>query len=60
MVRMKWEDFVEDNFNATETNRILADVDWDAWLYTPGLPPNTANFSTPSSDFANLLANEYV
>jgi leukotriene-A4 hydrolase len=57
---MKWEDFVEDQFNATETNRILASVNWDAWIYQPGLPPVTQNFATESSNFANLLANEYV
>jgi len=50
---MKWEDFVEDNFNATETNRILGVVKWDKWLYAPGLPPITSNFATKSSDFAN-------
>ena len=32
-LRFNWEDFVENNFNQTETNRILGAVDWDAWIY---------------------------
>jgi leukotriene-A4 hydrolase len=58
--RSSWEDFVEDHFNATETNRILGSINWDAWLFTPGLPPVTLDFSTPASIGASHLADEYI
>lgn len=57
---MNWEDFVEDNFNQTETNRILQSVDWDAWIYKPGLPPVQLDFHTDSSRLANQIAEDYV
>ena len=60
-LRRSWEDFVQDNYNAADTNRILGSINWDAWLYTPGLPPtNTLDFSTPASDGASALADEYI
>jgi hypothetical protein len=45
-LRFNWEDYVETNFNQTETNRILGAVDWDAWIYQPGLPPVQFDFTT--------------
>jgi leukotriene-A4 hydrolase len=59
-LRQSWEDFVEDHFNASETNRILGSINWDAWIYTPGLPPNILDFSTPASIGAAKLADEYI
>lgn len=60
-LRRSWEDFVQDNFDAPNTNRILGSINWDAWLYTPGLPPtNTLDFSTPASNEAAALADEYI
>lgn len=59
-LRMNWEDFVEDNFNATETNRILGSVDWDAWIYAPGLPPVQLDFTTKASNASADLAREYI
>lgn len=38
-LRYTWEQFIDNNFNATETNRILGSIDWETWLFTPGLPP---------------------
>jgi hypothetical protein len=35
-----WEDFVED-----ELNKKL-DIDWDAWINKPGLPPVILDFSS--------------
>jgi leukotriene-A4 hydrolase len=59
-LRLSWEDFVEDNYNATETNRILAAVDWDAWIYTPGLPPVHLDFTTRQSNESSALADGYI
>jgi hypothetical protein len=49
-LRLSWEDFVEDKYNATETYRILGAVDWDAWIYQPGLPPKFLDFTTKESN----------
>lgn len=59
-MRMHWERFVEDNFNATETNRILGSVDWETWLFTPGLAPVPLDFSTKESNESAALADEYI
>lgn len=59
-LRLSWEDFVEDNYNATETNRILGAVDWDAWIYQPGLPPVHLDFTTVESNSSVALADAYI
>ena len=59
-VRSTWETFVEENFNATETNRILGSVNWDAWIYQPGLPPVQLDFTTKASNASVQLADEYI
>jgi leukotriene-A4 hydrolase len=51
-------------FNATEVNRIIGGVNWDAWLYTPGLPDYNhgyqADFTTNSSREFAKMAVDYV
>lgn len=58
--RSTWENFVEDMFNATETNRILASVDWDAWIFKPGPPPVQLDFTTKASNESAQLADDYI
>ena len=58
--RSTWENFVEDMFNATETNRILASVDWDTWIYKPGPPPVHLDFTTKASNESVQLADDYI
>lgn len=60
-LRISWEVFVEDTYdNATEVNRILASVDWDTWVFAPGLPPVHLDFTTKSSNESAALADEYI
>lgn len=59
-LRFSWEDFVEDHFSADETNRILAAVNWDAWIYQDGLPPVHLDFTTKASNASSDLADEYI
>lgn len=59
-LRLSWEDFVEDKFNQTEVNTILAQVNWDAWIYEPGLPPVKLDFTTVESNASVALADEYI
>ena len=67
-LRLDWETFIEtdwlknssQSFNASEVNRILGSVNWDAWLYTPGLPPIQPDFTTNSTREADAAALYYV
>jgi leukotriene-A4 hydrolase len=60
-LRASWEDFVEDNFNASMTNQILGSINWDQWIYTPGLPPaGLLNFTTDAQVGASKLADDYI
>ncbi|CAF1467482.1 unnamed protein product [Adineta steineri] len=36
----------------------VAKVDWNSWLYTPGMPPITFDFSTKLQQLYHQLANE--
>ena len=59
-LRQSWEDFIEDNFNATKTNTLLGGTNWDEWLYTPGMPPVTLDFTTKQSNESVDLADGYI
>lgn len=59
-LRFSWEDFVEDHFDADETNRIIGEVDWDAWIYQAGLPPVHLDFTTKASNESSDLADAYI
>jgi len=51
-VRQTWEDYVNDNFEGAEVNRILGSVDWGTWLYKTTFPVEF--------DFTTDLSNESV
>ena len=62
-LRATWEFFVENmipGLSGADVNTILASVDWETWMYAPGVPPVTADFSTPEGDQSAALANEYI
>merc|ERR1711990_9584 len=42
------------------TNTILGSVDWDAWIYQPGLPPIHHDFTTVDSNASAALADAYI
>ena len=44
----------------SEARRLIEKIDWMTWIYGPGLPPYTANFTTPELVEAISLANAYV
>ncbi len=44
----------------TDYMRILNQIDWYTWLEVPGLPPVTADFSTPEVHEAKKLADDYI
>ena len=55
------EFLIEDTYpNATDVNRILSSVDWAAWIFAPGLPPITADFTTVASNGSAALADAFI
>jgi len=59
--RAHWEDYVATKYeSAADVNRILKQVHWERWVYEPGLPPVTLDFSTNKSDEARALADKYI
>ena len=62
-LRETWEFFVEymiPDLTGEEVNQILASVDWETWLYVPGLAPVELDFTTAESDESASLALEYI
>ena len=62
-LRETWEFFVEykiPGLSAIEVNNILSSIAWETWMYQTGLPPYTANFTTPESDQSAALAYSYI
>ena len=48
-LRETWEYFIEymiPGLSGADVNAILTKVDWETWMYAPGVPPVTANFTT--------------
>jgi leukotriene-A4 hydrolase len=46
-------------YSSKDAKKIIAKIDWHEWLEGPGLPPVTADFSTPDLDKMYLWANLY-
>lgn len=47
-------------YSSKEAKKIINQVDWFAWLEEPGLPPVTADFSTPDLDKMYTWADLYM
>ena len=58
--RSSFESFVKKNFSWKNSTEILSKIDWEAWLYKPGMPPVAQNFETPEYDQAIKLARDYI
>ena len=59
--REKVESYIDNNWSEKYEARKLKDmIDWMTWVYGPGLPPYTANFTTPALVEAVSLAHSYV
>ena len=52
--------FVKEHFDEKKANNILKQIDWETWIYTPGLPPVTLNFESQEYNDAVSLAHEYI
>ena len=58
-MRGVFEDHV-DQWYGDEADKILKQIDWDTWLYSPGLPPYTHDFGTPEVHEARKIADDYI
>ena len=58
-VRETWEEFVRDNFEGAEVNRILGSIDRETWLYKATFPVDF-DFTTDLSREAVTLAQNYI
>ena len=58
-VRETWEEFIRDNFEGAEVNRILGSIDWETWLYKATFPVDF-DFTTDLSREAVTLAQNYI
>jgi len=62
-LRQSWEFFVEyqiPGLSAEQVNEILAAMDWESWMFQPGLPPVQLDFSTPEATQSANLALAYI
>lgn len=62
-LRETWEYWVENKMpteSPEEVNKVLASIDWETWMFAPGLPPVQLDFNTPESDASAALALEYI
>jgi leukotriene-A4 hydrolase len=49
---------VKELFSASEADNILKKVDWDTWIYSPGLPPIKNDFSNKYQTEAESRVND--
>lgn len=55
-----FEDYLVENYEDDEAERIMHQVDWEAWVMAPGLPPVQLDFMTPNITKAQELADDYI
>ena len=57
----QYEAFVVETFPPEEASAKLATINWNRWLYQPGMPPaELNNFTTKSGNLAIELADEFI
>ena len=60
-LRHTWEQWVEENYSAVETNRILGASNWEDWIFKSTLDPShSLDFSTSQAADAQSLAEAYI
>jgi hypothetical protein len=59
--RNAWETYVQNKYDDVDKiNDILSKMDWGAWIYQPGLPPQVLNFTTENITKAINMADAYI
>ena len=52
--------YVYKNFKREDAHNIMNQIDWDTWIYGPGMPPVTVNLETDLYDSAINISNHYL
>ncbi|CAI2361127.1 unnamed protein product [Moneuplotes crassus] len=52
--------FVTETFSENESRDILEEIDFDTWIYAPGLPPVTLDFETEEYNQSIELAQNFL
>ena len=60
MFQAKVESFIDAHENAHTAREIKAKIDWEAWVYGPGLAPIQQDFTTPLLLESQAMAKEYI
>uniref|UniRef100_A0A7S3K7S2 Peptidase M1 leukotriene A4 hydrolase/aminopeptidase C-terminal domain-containing protein n=1 Tax=Euplotes crassus TaxID=5936 RepID=A0A7S3K7S2_EUPCR len=55
-----FSEYVHQKFTTTDAEEILSKIDFDAWIYAPGLPPITVDFETKEYNDAIELAQSFL
>jgi leukotriene-A4 hydrolase len=55
-----FNEFLSEEYTQKQKDSILGQIDFDAWMFNPGMPPVVPDFHTPEIDEAKQLALEYI
>uniref|UniRef100_T1JM78 Leukotriene A(4) hydrolase n=1 Tax=Strigamia maritima TaxID=126957 RepID=T1JM78_STRMM len=56
----QWKEFFLEYFSVLISDDRLAEIDWNAWLYTPGLPPVVPKFDDSLAIECKLLCERWI
>lgn len=55
-----WKNFFLSYFDKQVKEGLLDEVEWDKWLYSPGMPPHTPSYDTTLSATCHSLADKWA
>ncbi len=53
-------DYISDNFNLSESERIISHLNWTEFVTESGPPPVTLNYTNYRANSAFYIANQYI
>jgi len=59
-MQISYENFVRSKYSSKDATNLIAKIDWNKWVKTPGMPPVTADFKTAEYSEAIKLADDYI
>ena len=64
---IKWEEmqnhfetFVRTKYSSKDATNLIAKIDWNKWVKSPGMPPVTLDFKTQEYNDAIKLGDDYI
>jgi len=55
-----WKQYFLQYFHQQASEGIFDNVEWEKWLYTPGMPPYTPQYDTTLADASAALADKWT